>query len=168
MWIRCLRAKYPVHPYRKLACCRHLGHSEVLLMAAVQVFFAKYRIKAHGHTDAHIRDGSAMNYLVQRGLADVEEFENLICRKESRRLLNAVCEALHLCRGRSGLLHYPFVFCLHFADGLISHLASDIPLAPYRTVRHGTPIRGLILNLPALCQAAVGSVVIRLTHVHTK
>jgi hypothetical protein len=49
LWIGCLGAKDPVHSYREFACCRHFGHGEVFLMATVQIFLAKYRIKAHGY-----------------------------------------------------------------------------------------------------------------------
>ncbi len=44
LWIRPLRAQHPVQSYRQLARRCHLGHRLRLLMAAMQILFAKLGI----------------------------------------------------------------------------------------------------------------------------
>ena len=41
-------AQHPVEPYCQLASGSHLGHRVVLSVAAVQIFFAKRRVKPYG------------------------------------------------------------------------------------------------------------------------
>src|SRR6266704_6958974 len=43
-WIRPLGAQHPVQSYRQLACRCHLGHRFRLLVAAMQILFAKLGI----------------------------------------------------------------------------------------------------------------------------
>src|SRR5438876_4887622 len=44
LWIRFLRAQHPVESYRQLARRRHLGHRFRLLVTAMQILAAKFRI----------------------------------------------------------------------------------------------------------------------------
>ena len=102
-WIRLLRAQHPVQSYGQLTRCRHFGHRFRLLMAAMQILFAKAGIKPHRNLRRFHQQHSqhAVALLADRAQL-LTSARGMLARNQSQITghLLATLEAAHLAHGQ--------------------------------------------------------------------